>query len=256
MITVGFFSPTGATVACSMWSCHRYAGRLEHSQVHFPFLSFLPICHLLSLPAESSKCDNRGVISSTSRPCSCKVYIYTYMNEKWGLYYNHLVSSVAHLWFMRLTCLRLTGRWITLCACVWFCVCVCRTTWQAPCVTNVRPGSSTYQRPTPRAVCAVSVWASPSSAPAPLGIEIRQVAKLLMVKGGVNIFGIKVWVSVCAAALCQPILSDAVRRGAACKQRSCSGGALTFEPRLASHSDNRLCLSGARRGERAALLPR
>lgn len=183
-------------------------------------------------------------------------YIYTYTNEKWGLYYNHLVSSVAHLWFMRLTCLRLTGRWITLCACVWFCVCVCRTTWQAPCVTSVRPGSSTYQRPTPRAVCAVSVWASPSSAPAPLGIEIRQVAKLLMVKGGVNIFGIKVWVSVCAAALCQPILSDAERRGAACKQRSCSGGALTFEPRLASHSDNRLCLSGARRGERAALLPR
>lgn len=59
-------------------------------------------------------------------------------------------------------------------------------------MTNVRPGSSTYQRPTPRAVCAVSVWVSPSSAPAPLGIEIRQVAKLLMVKGGVNIFGIKV----------------------------------------------------------------
>lgn len=79
-----------------------------------------------------------------------------------------------------------------MCMCLVLCVCVCRTTWQAPCVTSVRPGSSTYQRPTPRAVCAVSVWASPSSAPAPLGIEIRQVAKLLMVKGGVNIFGIKV----------------------------------------------------------------
>lgn len=59
-------------------------------------------------------------------------------------------------------------------------------------MTSVSPGSSTYQRPTLRAVYAVSAWASPSSAPAPLGIEIRSVAKRLMVKGGVNIFGIKV----------------------------------------------------------------
>lgn len=82
--------------------------------------------------------------------------------------------------------------YICACVCVFVCVCMRRTTWQALCATSVSPASSTYQRPTPRAVCAVSAWASPSSAPAPLGIEIRSVAKRLMAKGGLDIFGIKV----------------------------------------------------------------
>lgn len=39
-------------------------------------------------------------------------------------------------------------------------------------------GSSTYQGPTLKAVYSVSVWASPNSVPAPLGIENRWAAKL------------------------------------------------------------------------------
>lgn len=58
-------------------------------------------------------------------------------------------------------------------------VCLCRTMWQALCVTSVRPGSSTFPRKTPRAASAASAWASQSSAPAPLGAEIRQVSRLL-----------------------------------------------------------------------------
>lgn len=71
-----FFPPLGTIVDC-MWSWLRYAGRLEHCQVHFP-LTFPYIFCLLStgLPlTESSKCDNRGVVSSSARPCSCKVCV-------------------------------------------------------------------------------------------------------------------------------------------------------------------------------------
>lgn len=59
----------GVTVGCSVWSWLRNAGALPGA---LSSTSSSPRC---SLPAESSKCDNRGTISSSSRPCSCKVYL-------------------------------------------------------------------------------------------------------------------------------------------------------------------------------------
>lgn len=84
---------------------------------------------------------------------------------------------------MRLACL-LNSQADGLHVCRFISVCMRRTMWQALCVTSVRPGSSTYRRPTLRAAYVASVWASQSSVPAPLGVEIRQVSKLLMVKWG------------------------------------------------------------------------
>lgn len=56
---------------CSVWSQHRNAELLEHSQVHFALhMSSSLLC---SLPAGPSTCDSRGTISSSSNPCSCKV---------------------------------------------------------------------------------------------------------------------------------------------------------------------------------------
>lgn len=95
---------------------------------------------------------------------------------------------------MRLTCLSVlfsTSRWITY-VLVFVSVCMCRTMWQALFVMSVSQGSSTCHRLTLRVVYVVSVWASLNSAPAPLGRDIRYFAKLPMVKGGVNIFGINV----------------------------------------------------------------
>lgn len=89
----------------------------------------------------------------------------------------------------------LTSRWITYVHVLCLCVC-CRTTWQALCVTNASPGSSTYQKPTLKAVYSVSAWASPNNAPVPLGIENRWGAGLLKVWATI-FFGIKGWLSVC-----------------------------------------------------------
>lgn len=43
----------------------------------FTYVIFFP---LLSPPTESSQCDNRGIISSGSRPCSCKVRTHSPLN--------------------------------------------------------------------------------------------------------------------------------------------------------------------------------
>ena len=156
---------------------------------------FPPYVIFLSLLAENSQCDNRGTLSSSSRPCSCKVCMQYggLQSEILGLCSNHLLLNLlfisrfvsASVFFFLLSPfmreMSLKGRWITyvhVCACVCVCVCVharvcvcvcCRTTWQAPCATSVSPVSSTYRRPTPRAVCVASAWASPGSVPALLG---------------------------------------------------------------------------------------
>lgn len=82
-----------------------------------------------------------------------------------------------------------------------FPVCMCRTMWRVLCAMSASLGSSISQRPTPRAVYAVSVWASPSSALAPLGVEIRQVSKLL-IKGEGWTCQIFRFDSVCVRSCC------------------------------------------------------
>lgn len=179
MITIRYFPPVFLKVDCSMWSWLRYAELLEHSQVHFP--SYMSSSFHCSLLAVNSKCDNRGTINSNSRPCSCKVYMHygQVQSETLGLYYNHILFHKR-----RFFCCHLLWKWkawqTDRCAAVLNdSLCVCgRTTWQALSVTSVRLVSSTCQRPTLTAVCVASVWASPNSAPAPLGIEIRY-SKLL-----------------------------------------------------------------------------
>lgn len=109
MITIRFSPSVLVTVCWAMRSWLRYAEWLEHSQVHFPpYMSFSFHC---SLPAENSKCDNRGTINSNSRPCSCKVYLQygQEQSEIMGLHYNHILSMCRLFVVWK----SLTARWIT-----------------------------------------------------------------------------------------------------------------------------------------------
>lgn len=114
---------------------------VQISQVHF--LCFTP-------PAESSKCDNRGTVSSSSRPCSCKVWMRLFLHDEEP---QAFPADGLHM------CLILFVH--------------CRTTWQELRVTSVSQASSICLRPTPKAASPASAWVSPKHAPAPLGVEIR-----------------------------------------------------------------------------------
>lgn len=141
-----------------------------------------------------------------------------------GLYYDHLwwnmlLSCVLWGWrvvlfyFLSMKEMSLTGRWTTY---VHGFVCVCRTTWQALCVTSVSLDSSTYQRPTLRAVYVVSVWACPNSVPAPLGIEIRWVTEWCIVKESVKYFwcqSLMMCLCSCCAVSANPFRYYMVRLG-------------------------------------------
>ena len=110
---------------------------------------FPPYVIFLSLLAENSQCDNRGTLSSSSRPCSCKVCMQYggLQSEILGLCSNHLLLNLlfisrfvsASVFFFLLSPfmreMSLKGRWITyvhVCACV--CVCVCACTCVCVCV--------------------------------------------------------------------------------------------------------------------------
>lgn len=165
-----------------MWSQLRNAKWLEHSHEHFPLhmSSFL----LCSPSAEMATCDNRGTISSSSRPCSCKVEMLICKMQYKDLITNIYcvictifvicegdASTLLLFWLPSvLSEMSLSGRWIT---CLWVC---CRTTWQALSAMSVSLASSICLRQTMKAVYVASVWVSPKNVPALLGVEIRWVA--------------------------------------------------------------------------------
>lgn len=124
-----------------------------------------------SPPTESSQCDNRGIISSGSRPCSCKVrtepaeLIQRYIRTIYNFFFSDSVADYAEMPEMAEERLNSCG----------FNFLLSRTTWRALCATSARPASSTCRRATPRAASSASAWASPGSAAAPLGAETRHV---------------------------------------------------------------------------------
>lgn len=137
--------------------------------------------------------------------------------------------------------------WLFTCV---LCMFLCRATSRAPSVTSVSPASSTYQSPTLKAVCAASAWASPKSAPAPLGIETRLVATNGERRGGSFLY----------QGLTQCLHSHAVSANPfRCKISRCDVQTGIERMEISAHVSFRgffLCLSGSRWGERAALLPR